>query len=65
MPVSFRSVVQEIPRISPRSCRNKRDARLIIGAAIAREIGHVLLHSTEHSAVGIFKAKMAPRNFEN
>ena len=37
--------------------------RALLGAAMAHEIGHVLLGSTEHSAHGIMKARWGPAEF--
>jgi len=39
------------------------DTSVLLGAAIAHEIGHVLLGSTEHSAKGIMKARWGPAEF--
>jgi len=36
----------------------------LLGAAIAHEIGHVLLGSTEHSAAGIMKARWGQAEFQ-
>lgn len=39
------------------------DTAIFLGAAIAHEIGHVLLGSTEHSAEGIMKARWGTPEF--
>jgi len=39
------------------------DTSVLLGAAIAHEIGHVLMGSTEHSAKGIMKARWGPAEF--
>jgi len=39
------------------------DTAIFLGAAIAHEIGHVLLGSTEHSARGVMKARWGPAEF--
>ena len=39
------------------------DTGMLLGAAIAHEIGHVLLGSTEHSAEGIMKARWGTPEF--
>ena len=39
------------------------DTGMLLGAAIAHEIGHVLLRSTEHSEGGVLKARWGPPEF--
>jgi hypothetical protein len=46
------------------SARAMPGVKELLGAAIAHEIGHVLLGSTEHSAAGIMKARWGQAEFQ-